>query len=183
MKKLLIIIIIFSAWVQTSKAQLKKKTVYSVEIGSLIGISTNSYVNDKFNAFRVKLLVSRFVNENISLGISLGTDNYRKKGSGSFNTFYNTLPLDISGAYFFGHNYKGLFSNASIGYAPKLFSNFEKGLNLGIGLGNAFSLSENTSLYIKTGYNYQKINQVQFYNSTYSNLNLSSIILTAGINF
>lgn len=85
------------------------------------------------------------------------------------------MPIALNGIYYLNKNQNGLFGHAAIGYAPKLFDSFQKGINLGLGLGYAFKLGNSSRLNLKTGYNFQKLNNAQLNNS---DLNLSSIPLT-----
>lgn len=166
-----------------SFAQSNNKLIYGVDLGYLLGENSNSISNKEYNALRIKGSLSYLVKEKLAVGFSIGTDNYREKERKKFSSFYNTLPISLNGTYFLNNDLNGLFANASLGYAPKVFNNFEKGLNLGVGVGYAFTLGKATNTNLKIGYNLQKINNAQFINSTYSDLNLSSLVITIGITF
>jgi hypothetical protein len=183
MKKIFYCFILFVFNFQNLEAQNNRKSLFIFEIGSIVGVSSNSVINQDFNAFRVKFSGYKNVNEKLSLGISIGTDNYRERGNKNFKTFYNTLPANLTGIYFLNSKRENFFADANLGYALPIFDNFEKGLNLGMGGGYLMGLGKKTKLSLKTGYNFQKIDDVQFISNKSSDLNIGSIRITLGFVF
>ncbi|MFC5282442.1 hypothetical protein [Pedobacter alpinus] len=177
-RSILLLLILLGSYFQNFSQT--RKTNFGFEIGTLQGVSNNKFTN-QFNAVRVKLSGYRMTNTKYGFGISIGTDAYQRSNY-SFD-FYNTLPFNLNGIYFFKPSQKGFFTNVHIGYAVKLFDNFEKGFNSGINLGYGFGIGGKTRLNIKTGYNYQSIHNGKFSNSAYNDLKLHSIPLTVGLSF
>ena len=189
MKKLLRILILFIFFLliktELTNAQTTKKTLFAADIGALSGISSNAINEKDFSATRVRLSVYRLFTEKMGFGIGIGTDSFHEKGSSTYSSHRNTFTIDLTGIYFLKAEQKGFFTDTYLGYSPKISDNFEKGMNFGLGLGYAFKLGSNSKINIKTGYNFQQINDGQYHYSgnNYTNLNISAIRITLGLTF
>jgi hypothetical protein len=157
------------------------KSIYNVnEIEYLIGTGTNDPNISSMNAIRIRTGIATSITQSMSLGISLGTDAYRNS-NGLFGQYFNTLPVVGKLTYFKKQDFSGLNADLYSGYAIRAFSNFEKGLTLGTGIGYNFKSRKHSNFGVKTGYNFQQIAHRRFSNNQLKNLNLHSIRL--GVKF
>lgn len=162
---------------QLVNAQQKRFINYT-EISTLIHNSTSLSGNPTITGFRTRTGITKLVNNNLGLGFALGTDNYRRENG----TNYNTLPISITGTYYFNEDLTGLSFDIYGGYAVKLFNNLNKGLSAGGGLSYSFPINKGFNLGLQTGYNFQKIDFPSNYRLGES-FNLANIRLGIGLTF
>jgi hypothetical protein len=148
------------------------------EISALVHESTSLAGNPTFNGFRTRTGVTKLLNNNVGIGIALGTDNYRKSGGGN----YNTLPITLNASYYIDPKLSGLKFDVYGGYAVKLFNNLSKGLIAGSGLSYSFVVNSGLNLGIQTGFNYQKIDFPSNFQIS-EDFNIGSIRVGLGITF
>lgn len=166
--------LILSVYALEINAQTTKKIYNINEIEFLIGTGTNNSNISTINAIRIRTGLAAYINQHVSMGVSLGTDNYRNS-EGFFGTNFNTLPVVLRLGYFKKQDFSGLNADLYSGYAVPVFSDFEKGLTCGAGIGYNFKSGKHSNFGIQTGYNFQQINDLRFSNNQVANLNLHSI--------
>ncbi len=158
-------------------ATAQRKVINYTEAGALIHVTNSLADGSSFSAFRTRTGMTRIISEHYGLGIALGTDNYRKRNAGS----YNTLPITANAAYFFNPDLHGLKADVYAGYAVRLFNNFNRGLTAGAGLSYSVPVNAGLNLGLQTGYNYQEID---FPNSFITqDFNIGTFRLGLGITF
>lgn len=155
----------------------KRKIINYTELGGLIHSSNSLGDNSEFNGFRTRTGITRIIQDHFGLGFALGTDNYRKKNAGN----YNTLPITLNAAYFFNSDLNGLKADIYGGYAVKLFDNLNRGLTAGAGLSYSIPVTPGLDLGLQTGYNYQQIDFPSRF--VQEDFNLGSFRIGLGITF
>lgn len=173
-----IFILLAACTISANVYSQKRRMVNYTEVSALIHNTNSLNDNSTFNGFRTRTGVSRILQDHFALGIALGTDNYRKKSGG----VYNTLPITANASYYLNSDLSGLRGDIYGGYAVKLFSNMNRGLTAGAGISYSFPVNDGLNLGIQTGYNYQEIDFPSTF-ITESNFQLGSIRLGAGITF
>lgn len=94
------------------------------------------FVNERVNVFQIKTIFGK-QNKRLGTGVGIATGTYRKPSSGggaqfntiSFSANFHSLLFRI---YEDGNNF---FIKGSIGYAPKIFNGYDKGVNYDGALG------------------------------------------------
>lgn len=140
MKFLSFLIALFSlvinySFAQSLKSSSKFKFFNRTELNYAFGIN-ETFANEKLNVFQIKTIFGK-QNNRLGTGIGIATGTYRTMSSGggaqfntiSFSANFHAVVAELSEA---GNN---IFVKGSIGYAPKIFNGYDKGLNYDGGLG------------------------------------------------
>lgn len=117
----------------TLAQSLKPKSKYSffnrTELNYALGVN-ETFARERVNVFQIKTIFGK-QNNRLGAGLGIGTGTYRAHSSGggaqfntiSFSANFHSLLFRI---YEDGNNF---FVKGSIGYAPKIFNGYDKGVN------------------------------------------------------
>lgn len=165
---------------QSFKAPQKFRSFTKMQLNYGLGI--NDVVNNqKVNPFQIKFMFGK-QNEFFGAALGIATGNYKNNGSnGGLNM--NTLAFSANGHYLLRsvEDYGSApFLKAGIGYAPKIFREYAKGLNYDAGAGYVFTNKKGGKYFAELQYHTQRFENFYYQGN---NLKAESIGLGVGLWF
>ena len=127
-----------------------------IQVNYALGI--NEVFNEqKVNPFQIKLIFGK-QNDFVGVGIGVATVNYKSLGS-DIKLNLNTTSFSLNGHYNlkrFSENINTPFVRASLGYAPKIFRDYAKGLNYDAAIGFIVSNKKGGRYFVEAQYQVQQ---------------------------
>ena len=124
----------------------------------------DTYPGDKINALHIKTILGT-ANEKIGFGFGIENSSFRSANgfnSSSFNTIafsgnvhYLVKPISNDGINF--------FVKGSLGYAPRIFYGYDRGLNMEAAAGLMMTNKRKRKYFLEGLYNYQQFDQFNSY--------------------
>lgn len=145
-----------------SQAQKKtsvdnKFTMFSrAEINYLLGIN-DAYNMQKINSFHVKLVIGT---ANKFTGFGLGLENASYRAAGGKGIRFTTLNLSAN-AHLLAKSIQtdelNYFIKGAVGYAPKIFREYNKGFNYEVSPGVLLTTKRKSKYFLQAMYQFQEI--------------------------
>lgn len=125
------------------------------ELSYTFGLN-ETFLTNKLNSFQIKTVFGK-QNENIGAGIGIATGSFRNaggKGGGNFNTisFTGNLHYVFNG---FSEQNNNFFIKGGIGYAPRIFAGYDKGLTYDGALGYIIRTKKGGRYFVEAIYHHQ----------------------------
>lgn len=155
---------------QTFKSANKFKFFNRTELNYGFGIN-ETFANEKLNAFQIKTVFGK-QNDHVGAGLGISSGNYKSTRSGGGGQF-STIAFSANFHYLiydFYENRDNVFLKASVGYAPKIFRGYDKGLTYDAAIGYLIHTKKGGKYFVNIVYHYQEFeNFIGFANTINSN--------------
>jgi hypothetical protein len=140
---------------QTFKAANKFKFFNRTELNYGFGIN-QTFANERLNAFQIKTVFGK-QNDRLGAGLGISTGTYKSTRSGGGGQF-STIAFSANFHYLIHDFYESrnnIFIKAGIGYAPKIFRGYDKGLNYDAALGYLIHTKKGGKYFVNVIYHHQ----------------------------
>lgn len=139
----------------------KFRTFSRAELSYLFGLN-DAVLNQKTNSLHVKLVIGK---ANSRTGLGIGLENASYRSADGYGASFETLNFSAN-AHLLAKPIQteelNYFIKGAAGYAPKLFSGYNKGFNYEVASGVVFTTKRKTRYFLQAIYHYQVIDGFNF---------------------